>query len=402
MFFALTLVLGLGACSALPYRHGALEDSTLVERAQQQQKGALLVRAAVPSFEEAERLFGIPLRSRGIQPVWLEIVNTGEDRARFAPYSVDPDYFPPHEVAYMYRKRFSQQGWQDMERRLHELSMPRQIAAGATVSGFVFTHQHPGTKAFNVDVHYVEGDGSDAHFMFFINVPDFVPDHAGVDFANLYAPGDILDLDEAGLRETIAASPCCATNRAGVGQGRPVNLVLVAPGKDLLQALLRAGWEETSYVRDEDYLEATEYLFGRPADAVLRQRRGRKTDRNELHLWLAPWRHEGTPVWIGQVRHAIGRLFEFQELFLGVQLDPDSAEGRNFLLQNLWYSQSLLSYAWSASGLDVPESAPIQDFLGREFYTDGMRLVLWVSGDTVALTDARSRHWDQVIFEGSP
>lgn len=386
----------------LPYRYEqSLGESPLLERAQEQQHGDIVVRAAVPSYEEAERIFGIPLRSREIQPVWLEIVNRGAGRARFAPYSVDPDYFPPHEVAYVYRKRFSRDGWKDMERRFAELSIPRQIAAGATVSGFVFTHQQPGTKAFNVDVYSVEAAGPDAHFTFFINVPDFVPDHAGVDFASLYGPGEIRDLDEAALRETIAASPCCTTNRAGNGQGRPVDIVLVASGRDLLQALLRAGWEETSYERDEDYLEATEYLFGRPADAVLRQRRGRKTDRNELHLWMAPWRHEGSPVWIGQVRHAIGRLFEFQELFLGVQLDPDSSEGRNFLLQNLWYSQSLLAYAWSASGLQVPQSAPIRDFHGREFYTDGIRLVLWISGDTVALTQARSLNWDQV-FEAAP
>ena len=390
------LLLLLAACSLTPYKYDDAPSFAVVDRAVTQQQGQFTVRASVPGIEEAKAIFGIPLEKRGIQPVWLEITNHGSVRARVAPYSLDDEYFPPHEVAYMYRKQFSKEGWLDMEKRFYEMSLQRQIAGGETVSGYVFTHLQPGTKAFNVDLFYVSGEVANEHFTFFVEVPGFTPDHAEIDFQSLYSADEIRDLDEAELRALVKAIPCCTTNRAGDGQGRPVNLFLVASGKDLLQALLRAEWMETSYDRDEEYLSATDYLYGRPADAIFRKRRGKSSDRNELGLWRTPLLHEGTPVWAAQVRHAIGRFFAIGERFLGVQLDPDANEGRNYFLQSMWYSQSLESYAWSVSGIVVPQEQPLVDFNGNEFFSDGLRIVIWIAGDTVSLQNATNRHWDSV------
>jgi len=391
-----SLLLLLSACSLTPYKYDEAPSLSVIDRAVIQQQGHFTVRASVPGIEEANAIFGIPLEKRGIQPVWLEITNHGSARARVAPYSLDDEYFPPHEVAYMYRKQFSKEGWLDMEKRFYEMSLPRQIAGGATVSGYVFTHLQPGTKAFNVDIFYVSDELTDEHFTFFVEVPGFTPDHAEIDFQSLYSAEEIRDVYEAELRSLVEAIPCCTTNRAGDGQGRPVNLFMVAGGKDLLQALLRAEWMETSYERNEEYLSATGYLYGRPADAVFRKRRGKSSDRNEMSLWLTPLLHEGTPVWAAQVRHAIGRFFAIGEKFLGVQLDPDVNEGRNYFLQNIWYSQSLESYAWSVSGIVVPQERPLTDFGGNEFFSDGLRMVLWIAGDTISLQNATNRRWDSV------
>lgn len=384
----------LSACSMTPYRYEPLEDFNIVGRAESQEQGDFKVRASVPNDEEAKALFGIDLTRRNIQAVWLEITNNRDQRARFAPYSVDAGYFPPHEVAYMYRKQFSKEGWQDMERRFYEMSMPRFIAPGETVSGFVFTNANPGTKTFNVDIFYASDTAQNEHFTFFLDVPGFTPDYHEVEFDKLYQPDEIRDVDLEGLRALVADLPCCTSNIDGDGQGMPVNTLLVAPGRELLQALLRAGWNETAYEKSDNYLNSTDYFFGRPPDAIFRKSLGRGRERNEMGVWLAPIRVDGAPAWVIQNKHALGRVFELGEMFLGVPLDPDVDDGRNYLLQDFWYSQSLEAFGWSKSGIEVSRENPTMDFNNNPFFADGYRLVMWLSGETVSLMDARNVGWD--------
>lgn len=280
-----------------------------------------------------------------------------------------------------------------------DTAIPRQIPAGETRSGFIYTHAKDGTKSFNVDVFYSgSGDPVYEEFTFFVNVPGFVPDHATVDWKSLYDMDSIQDVSIDQLRTELLELPCCTTNRDGSGQGQPINIVLVANGIEVLQSLLRAGWSETSYEKDDKYLNNIEYLFGRPPDAVFRKSRGRSTlttDRNELSLWLAPLKNDGTGVWMAQVKHAIGQRYKINEIFFGAAQDPDIDDGRNFLLQNLWYSQTLLAVAYSDTGLAVPVSNPMLDFNNNAFFTDGGRIVMWLSGDPVALQDVRNFSWDE-------
>ena len=403
IILAVVLAVSVSACAVTPYSYETFETFNIEQRAVTQEAGAFRVRASVPSDEEAKKLFGIPLTQRGIQAVWLEVTNNSTDRARFAPYSIDPGYFPPHEVAYMYRKQFSKQGWLDMEKRFFAMTMPRYIESGETASGFVFTHSEPGTKSFNVDMFYTESTADNEQFTFFIDVPGFTPDHAEIDFKSLYQADELRITDVDGLQQLIEEMTCCTTDITGDGNGQPIELFLVANGRNLLQALLRAGWSESSYQRDNKYLVSTDYYFGRPPDAVFRKGRDKSTERNEMGVWLTPVRVEGVSVWAVQIKHAIGRRYDIGEHFLGVRLDPDVNDGRNFLLQNLWYSQALAQYAWSASGKMVSKSDPELDFNGNAWFSDGFRLVLWVSGEPVALTDTKVVRWDEVIeARGSP
>jgi len=396
---AACLVLLLAACSVTPYKPAQLDEFQVEQRALTQEQGVFRVKASVPSREEAEKIFGAPIHKRGIQPVWLEVTNNSPGRARFVVSSVDQNYFPPFEVAYMHKKYFSKQGWLDMEKYLNSVAMPRQIAAGQTVSGFVFTHETTGTKNFNVDLFH-ESSQEDGYeeFTFFVQVPGFVPDHATVDFETLYEASLIQDLDTDGLRVALLESPCCTTNRDGSGQGPPINLVLVADGLEILQSLLRAGWTETSYDKDDNYLNKVNYLYGRPPDAVFRKSRGKSAgDRNELSLWLAPLRSDGKAVWVGQIKHAIGQRYIINEIFFGAAQDPDVDDGRNFLLQNLWYSQSLSKMALIPTGKVVPMESPQLDFNNNPFFTDGMRVVMWLSGEPVALQEARNLQWNEPV-----
>ena len=392
--FVAILVLLLTACSSAPYKHESLSNFQVEQRALTQEQGPFRVRASVPSREEAEKIFGIPIYKRGIQPIWLEVTNNSPGRARFVLSSVDQDYFSPFEVAYMHKKLFSKQGWMDMEEYFFSTAMPRQIAAGKTVSGFVFTHETNGTKNFNVDLfHQTSKDDGYEEFTFFVQVPGFVPDHATVNFEGLYDANSVQDLDSDGLRDALLESPCCTTNRDGSGQGPPVNLVLVANGLEVLQSLLRAGWSETSYDKNDNYLNNVNYLYARPPDAVFRKSRGKSGDRNELSLWLAPLRADGKAVWMGQIKHAIGQRYKINEIFFGSAQDPDVDDGRNFLLQNLWYSQSLSAVAYTQTGKVVPMENPQLDFNNNPFFSDGIRIVLWLSGEPVAMQETRNLMW---------
>jgi len=384
----------LSSCSMAPHRHESFDGLGVAERAEAQTRGAFRVRASVPGEDESRRLFGVPVYDHGIQPVWLEVTNLGDRRARLVYSSIDPKYFSPFEVAYVNRKRLSSNGLNDLERYLHENALPRQIGPDQTVSGFVFTNLERGTKTFNVDLFNTDGSNDYVQFTFFLPVPGFSPDHAEVDFQALYAPEEVADVDSDGLRDLLDRLPCCTVDRSGERRGRPVNLFFVAEGRDLLRALLRAGWSESAYVRDEPYRDAAEYFYGRVPDAVFRKGRDWTTERLEISLWLAPVRVAGAPLWVGQVRHAIGRWFTLGERFFGINLDPDASEGRNYVLQDIWYAQSLLHWAWSDSGVDVPMTAPATDFQGRPWFTqDPYRLALWISGRPVALPRATRIDW---------
>jgi hypothetical protein len=385
---ALALLVG---CFGKPYRAEPLESVPFASRAQTQQRGGIQLTAAVPTPEEAEALFGIPVYERRVQPVWLEVKNDSEGRVRFAPVGTDPDYFSPMEVWFTNRGGFSKQGSDDLQRHLYDLAMPRHIPQGATRSGFVFTHASPGTKSFTVDLF---GAGrNDHHFLFFIDVPGFEPDHADVDAQTLFAPEEFTDVDEAGLRELLRAMPCCASVPAGFSSGLPVNVVLVGSGRDALTALLRSGWYEVARPSTQIEQLRSPQLYGRVPDAVFRLARGGKAERNELRIWMAPIRVAGEPVWVAQMTHYVERPTRLGTALLEARLDPDVDDARNYMLQRMWYSQALARFAF-VEGERLDTAADLSAFFeGSRFFSDGHRLVLWLSAEPISLLEAENMNW---------
>jgi len=396
-------LLFLAACSTASYKPDLLEPATLRARAETQTFDLMSVSAAVPGAEETRAIFGVPLYDKGIQPVWLEIKNNGPNRVRFAPVSLDRDYFSALEVSYMSRKGFSKAARAEMDRRFHGLSMGRNIEPGETQSGFVFTHLSPGTKSFNVDLF---GGSDKRNFSFFVDVPGFVPDHANVNFASLYQESEKQDLGETELRAELARLACCSEDAEGQSMGLPINVILIGKGRDILRALLRANWYETpaanmstqpaqsSFKKQSPY-----YLYGRKPDAVFRIKRSGDIDRNELRLWLSPLFLDGENVWLGQVTNFVGKRNYIENILFGAHLDPDVDDARGFLLQNMWYSQGLEAFAWSQGQESVSVESPEQDFNDNQYFTDGYRIVLWLSGLPYSLTDARRRYWDELARE---
>jgi hypothetical protein len=372
----------LAACGGRAYVHESVDPGSFLARAEQESNGPIDIATAVPGREETERIFGIDLYAQGIQPVWLQITNRAETLARYAPVSTDPEYFAPLEVAYINRRGYSKAARTAMDERFHSLAMPRYIKPGETRSGFVFTHADPGAKGFNVDVFT---GGRALSFTFLLRVPGFEPDYARLNLREMYAD-DIPDYDDDELRETLRNLPCCSGDRAGEETGEPLNLVLVGRGEELLRALLRSGWRETS--ADQAAGLPPQFLYGRQQDAIFRYQTIGGDSFYELRFWKAPFRSGEDDVYVGQARHFfrwIGNI---------TRLDADVDNARNFAAQKFLYGQAILSNAWVAGTEVVPATNFWDVLFNTPYFTDGYRIVLWLSSEPASMFNIDLRAWD--------
>jgi len=381
-FTLLALSVVLAGCGGRAYVHEVIDLDDFRARAETRSEGPIRVSAAVPGRQQTEVIFGLDLYEQGIQPVWLEIENTGETMARYAPVSTDPYYFSPLEVAYKNRGGYSDEARADMERHLHAQALPRYIDAGETLSGFVFTHVDDGAKGFNVDVF---SSGESYQFMFLLRVPGFVPDYANIDFASIYSADELHTYDTDALYSAVKNLPCCSSDAEGNMTEGTLNVVLIGDGRALLKALLRSRWLETSASEASD--REPDFVFGRQQDAIFRYESSADDSLYELRLWLAPMLVDNERVWVGRTNHYFntGSFRRF---------DPDIDNARNFTLQNIIYGQALEKLAW-VSGEEV---APVESFwtnlIRPPFFTDGHRVVLWISADPVSVLEVTSLDWD--------
>ena len=383
------------------------EELPFMERAQTQSENNVTVTAAVLSAEECIDKFGVNLYNRSIQPIWLEITNNDDVPVVFLPMGSDPAYFKPLESAYLSRKSIKKSDHEEMDRYFYDSGMGYYITPGNTRSGFVYTNLDEGTKAFNVDV--IGDDGQLRTFTFFIAVPGIRVDHQNVDWENLYKDEEIADYDEAGLRKALEKLPCCTTNKKGTEQGDPLNLVVIGDLDDVYYAFLRAGWDETETIYRASLFKTIRsflfggryryspvsalYVFGRPQDVAFQRARTSIHERNHLRLWLAPMRFEGNLVWIGQISRDIGVRFT-RKTITTHKIDPDVDETRDFLVQDLWYSQGLKQFGYTTGVGAAPYEEPRGNLTGDPYFTDGHRAVLWVSSQPAAFSDVGWLEWE--------
>jgi hypothetical protein len=414
-FMTIGALLLLAACASSPTYH---PDSSMPEgdwkaRAQSQQANGIEVTAAVPSAKEARELFGMPLYKKGIQPVWLRISNSRETGVNFLPVGLDPQYFTPLEVANADLKEkdaanptnvvdefFIQQG-------LGTLS----VEPGETRTGFIFSKLDEGTKAFNVDIIGSAIDGSIRDFdtfTFFIPVPGLNIDHYNVDWRNLYADDEWTDLDDQQLIEILEKMTCCVTDKKGKGSGDPLNLVIIGKPRDIYTAFIRAGWDETETVTRTSTLKTIGsflsggeyryspisglYVFGRPQDVAFQKARENIHERNHLRLWMSSATYEGEPVFIGQISRDIGVRFTSKTITTH-KIDPDVDETREYLLENLVYAQALEKFGYVGGVGEVSFDNPQGNLTGDPWFSDGHRLVLWVTSEPVAVDDLEFVEW---------
>lgn len=376
-------------------------------RARTQVEDNISVTAGVPDRKETRAIFGSDLYKNGVQPVWLEITNASDRTVTVLPAGLDPGYFSATEAANLNLKLLpDNKSTPSMDIRFVSQSLDTSVEPGETKKGFIFSALDEGTKAFNVDV---IGRGLLTTFTFFIQVPGLHIDHHNVDWDKLYAADEYKELDAQALKAYLADQTCCTTDKTAKGDGDPVNLVVVGTPDEVYAAFIRAGWDETetitgstswktmrSFVGGGEYRYSPVsglYVFGRPQDVAFQKARDNIHERNHLRLWMSPVTYQGVPVWLGQISRDIGVRFT-KKTITTHKIDPDTDETREFLLEDLAYSQALAKFAYVEGAIPAPIDEPRGNFTGDPYFTDGYRLVMWVTSTPVDTNDVEFVDWN--------
>ena len=401
---ALLCVLLLGGCATTRFQPESLDYRA---RAETQSDRGVRVSAVVLSQEETQNTFSLPLAKKGIQPVWVEIVNQEDKGFYLMVLSVDPNYFSSSELAWMFRN----EGGSTLDDKI-EMFLDRHIPVGipphSTTSGYVFTNLDPGAKAFGVELF---GKKDVRSFRFVQKVPGFESDSKRVDFHRLYRPDEVLDLTLDRLRRYLEQLPCCVLGGDQKTPGDPLNLVIVGDGRLILATLVRQGWDLTETTRSDTVWRTISsslfgtryrtspvsalYLFGRPQDAALQKARGTVDERNHLRLWLAPVTLEGRNVWVGQISRDIGVRFS-SKTFVTHKIDPIVDEARLYISLDVAAAQSLRAMGYVKGVGYSDRQAPRYNYTGDPFYTDGLRVVLILGTEHHSLGDIDYLPWEPV------
>ncbi len=380
------------SCVSNPPAQTQLPEGDFKQRLQSQVQAGVTVRTGVPSASESKALFGAPLYKNGVQPVWLEITNDTDTTLSFLPVGLDPSYFTPIEARSIQRKPGQLNGNSPL--LMNEVlgaGMPMTIPAHSARRGFMFTRLDEGTKAFNVDI---IGPDWFHTFTFFVPVPGLRVDHYNIDWASLYPSEEIIAVNDQELVGLLEKEVCCTTDKKAKGSGDPVNLVIIGDLQEVYVAFIRAGWDETetitsgtswktvkSFIGGGEYRYSPVsglYVFGRPQDIAFQKARDNIHERNHLRLWLSPYRLEGKLVWLGQISRDIGVRWT-KKTITTHKIDPDVDETREYLLEDLAYAQALEKFAYVGGVGEVSYTQPKGNLTGDPWFSDGNRLVLWVS-----------------------
>jgi hypothetical protein len=369
------------------------------ERVQETLIRDVRVTTAVPSAAETQAIFGANLYASNIQPVWIQVENLSEENLFFLPVGLDPAYFTPIETGYRRENRILNLN-SSANRNIYDSSMRLRVEAGDIRSGYVFSRVDEGTKSFNVDV--FGDDGRHYLMTFFVPVPGLRIDHYNVDWANLYSEDEIREVDRDGLVDALQSLACCTTDKSGEDHGDPLNIAVVGDLKDVYYAFMRAGWDETETIYRTSLLKtlgsaltgneyryspvSALYVFGRAQDVALQKARADIHQRNHLRLWMAPIRYQGLPVWIGQISRDIGVRFTWRTITTH-KIDPDVDETREYLVEDLAYAQSLAGLGYVTGVGAAPYDQPRGNLTGDPYFTDGLRVVLFLSDEPVNISE---------------
>lgn len=401
------VLMALALCGCKSFKPAPESYQPHLARALSQTNGSLVVSAAALGRKEAEKMFGLPLHKKRIQPVWLRIENRGTNGYYFLIINLDRDYYSPAEVSYIFRKLLNP--WRN--RKVTEFIQSKQIelevAAGRTHEGFVFSNYDPGAKHVLVEL---LGDKELRSFEFSVPVPGIRFDYERVDWENLYPEALVRDLTIEQLLQALAELPDATTDAKGQGRGDPINLVIIGNAEEVRMAFVRQGWDFSETLTPgtalrlvwsflfNSYWETSPvsplYLFGRRQDVALQKARHTIHERNHLRLWLAPYTCGSRLVWVGQISRDIGLRFTTRAPgWVTHKIDPDVDEARDYLVQDMVTSRSVSDVA-AIRGFDaVPADRPRKNLTGDPYHSDGRRAVLFVSKTWVAPDEVEFLQW---------
>ncbi|OLL27995.1 hypothetical protein BTH42_29855 [Burkholderia sp. SRS-W-2-2016] len=343
------------------------------------------VSAAVLGSDDSKRMFGADLNAAGIQPVWIEVVNTSSQPLWLLRTGTDPRYFSPREVAWSMHSLLGGATNARMDEYFDQLGFRNPIPAGATHSGLLFTNPDRGTKLCNIDLF---ADRTLIAFSLFLQVPDDAGNPRFHETLFHYADAEVSDYDDLdSLRAALERLPCCATDAGATAPGDPLNAVFVGPIDNIGAAFVRRGYH--NYKHDFDFAQR---LYGREPDIVLRKREPVGAPATRLRGWLAPVRFRGQAVYVAQIGRPVGGRFTSGEPASGA-LQADVDEARNLLVQDMVYSGGLERLGFVYGVGPVPASHPRTTLDGSSWHTDGLRAVLFFATRPLGLADVEFLDW---------
>ena len=370
------------------------------------QKSNVTLTVAILTARESQQFFGVPLESKGIQPVWLKVDNRNDYVVYIVPRSTDPNYYSAYEAAYVNHHPFSRQSNEAMDDFFRRSRIRLQVPAHQTNSGFLFTNLSQGTKFVNIEVVHDEGAIREG---FFFQLPNgaFDYEESRLDFSQM----PVRPLTLKALRDTIETLPCCTTDASGTQHGDPVNFVLIGSDDDILGALTRQGWDAThafgaatAWATFRAYLSANNYryapisplyFYGRHQDIAMQKARSTINQRNHLRLWKAPYSYEGKSIWVGQISRDIGVRFAINApLFVTHAIEPDLDDARSYLIQDLLASDYLHAFGWLKGVGRAPPDHPRINLTGDPYFTDGLRAVMVISSKPASEGEIELLDWD--------
>jgi hypothetical protein len=248
---------------------------------------------------------------------------------------------------------------------------------------------------------------------FAVMLPNQGFDYENSAFRQRYAQVTTLpDLTLEETRARIRELPCCTTREDGQGEGDPINLVLIGRGEDIVPALTAGGWTFTEAITvdsirrligaalaDEPFVTAPVsalYLFGRPQDVALQRARSKIAQRNHMRIWLAPFRCEGQPVWVGQVSRDIGIKLTTKSPTLTTHvIDPNVDESRQYVLQSLLHEEAVRWFALARGTKAATRDQPRYNLTADPYFTDGNRMTIGVSRVPVQPWEVVNLNWNE-------
>jgi len=392
------------------FKPGSVENAAFLQRTLQREDSEFRVEVAVPSREEAARLFDRKLHWKGIQPVWLRVENRRDSSAFFLPHIVDDEYFSPLEVAYQYHSAYRPKLNAALDGFFLTNAMSREVPPHSIRSGFVYTHLDLGNKQVCVGLADEAGVWRDHRYNFFVEVPGLKGDWKPHSWEDLTRGAQFTECDEAQLRAELERMPRATTDAHGRKEGDPLNLVLIGSPEDL-QSMAACGWNRTerlttgtawhtfrALVSGEEYRYSpvgSLYWSGRHQDIAFQKIRHSIKLRNHLRLWLTSLKYHGKPVWIGQISRDIGVRWTLKTSNLTTHtINPNVDEARAYLIQDLVLGRAARWWGFVKGAEAAPMESPRRNLTGDPYFTDGLRAVIELSAEPVKSGEAEFQKWE--------
>lgn len=405
------------------YNPAPLELPAALHDIESKTMDGVTVAASILPDQLARQHFGADFARHEVQALWLRVSNGTPRTLWFIPNVVDPDFYSADEVALMLHANVPAKDRDRMRQDLRDASMRIMLAPRTVTEGFVFLPRVEGGRYVDVRLHgdsfgaaqdgtVASGERRELRFEFALTLPDGDFDYERLDLDRTYAGRELPDLAPEQLRVELERLSCCAMDASGREEGDPLNITLVGEATQVLNSLTRSGWSFTHRITlrsvQREVAAAVEgapyavapvsslYLFGRKQDLALQRARRSIAQRNHMRLWLAPFRCEGRPVWVGQVSRDIGVKVTPKSPTLTTHvIDPAVDTSREYLLHSLLAQGFVDRFGFARGSAIATADKPRFNLTGDPYLSDGMRLVVFLAPEPVTPDQTRNLSWER-------